>query len=242
MTTTQLSIFPLTITNDIPPGHLYAFKVCNSAGAWWCQRAFYALKNQLLEKYGHPADYDLQIIKKQCYACGGTGRFRDMRCNRCDNGIYQIRKVVLKRFILNNQLFHKPVGNLMETTPAKIAVIEHKYDEFECDYYPTYKYLPLDGPIINTIGGLIKHTPYGLNATWAYYYLLWHYNRESFHHRINYDIKIYRTNTQHKLKRLLNIFNPLKAYAEFFKIKETATGRDRRFAFLIVQARLARVF
>lgn len=56
-------IIPFKENADIPESHLYAIRVCNS-GAFAYKQSFYKLKSSILKKYGHEADYDLQIIKK----------------------------------------------------------------------------------------------------------------------------------------------------------------------------------
>ena len=220
-------LIPFKENADIPESHLHAFIVCNSAGKYWRhQRAFYKLKNEMLEKYGHACDYDLQVIKKECYTCGGSGMYSETaRCHNCDNGIYAIRKYVLKRYLLNGAIFHRPLGSLSSANvtgqPMTVFVrsAEDEYDGYP-HYLQNYNTITIDGPIVNTINGIIKHEPYALNPVWAYYYLLWHYDRQLFYKRINEDAKAYQTNTQHKLKNLLGRFNPLKAYAEFFAIKK----------------------
>lgn len=216
----QITI-PFKENADIPEAHLYAFRVCNSAGAWHDKEAFYKLKSEILKKYGHEADYDLQIIKKRCHSCYGKGLFRFHRnmvehCWSCQGtGIYQSKKVVLKRYILNGAIFHEPTGELYYTGELKVF-------DFREDGYgrPSFKYLPFNGRIVNEIDGIIKHEPMELNATWSFYYLLWNYNREMFFSCIQSDVNSYQTRTKHKLKMMLKKSNALKVFADFFKIKK----------------------
>ncbi len=209
----QMAI-PFKENADIPEAHFYAFRVCNSAGSWLYRQSFYQLKNDILEKYGHEADYDLQTIKKRCYTCNGTGKiYMENRCPNCINGVYSTKKVVLKRYVLNNAIFHKPMGELVFEGNLKV------FNGYE-DFYPTFKNEPFHGKIINKIDGLIKHEPMALHPVWAYYYLLFNYNREQFNTRINDDVKMFRTNTQYRLKLLLKKHNPLKALADFLEVKK----------------------
>lgn len=212
-------LIPFTEHADIPEAHLYAFTVCNSAGTWCYRSAFYKLKNELLEKYGHEADYDLQHIVKRCYSCDGKGNHHTgHRCWNCNNGVYARKDVLLKRFLLNGRLFHQPIGELEDN---RIKIFNGYYEsEYSCEQYPTFRYELFDGKIVSTITGLIQHERAKLHPVWAYYYLLWHYNRELFYKNMQSDLKSYQTNTQYKLKLLLNRFNPLKAYAEFFEVKQ----------------------
>lgn len=211
-------IIPFKENADIPESHLYAFRVCNSAGAWVYRYAFYQLKNTILEKYGHEADYDLQHIEKKCHSCDGKGNHPRGQCYRCNSGVYQRKKVVLKRWILNGCVFHKPVGEL---DSGKLKIFNGYYEsEYSGCEYPSFKYEQFNGRIINEIRGIIKHEPMPLSATWAFYYLLWNYDRDKFHKCIAQDVKAYQTNAQYKLKKLLRKYNPLKAYANFFEIKK----------------------
>lgn len=212
-------LMPFKENMDIPESHLYALRVCNSGGAWAFRSSFYKLKTQILEKYGHEADYDLQTIKKKCYTCNGTGQHRSGNaCWNCTNGIYQTKKVVLKRFLINAAIFHNPVGELFA---GKLKIFTGYYeDDYYCQEFPMFRSEEFNGRIVGEINGLIKHEPLALHPIWAYYYLLWHYDQTGFYKRIASDVKNYSTNTQYKLKKLLNKFNPLKAYAEFFEVKK----------------------
>lgn len=211
----QLAI-PFTDLQDIPSGHFHAFLVCNSADNWFYKQPFYSLKNEILKKYGNESDYDLQIIKKVCYSCDGKGNHHTGKaCRNCEKGIYQTKKVILKRYILNGALFHEPVGE-MRFNNHELKVF-NGYDE---DFCPKFRYVPFEGIIVNQINGIIKHEPINLNATWAYYYLVWKYKPETFLSLIASNLKHYNTNTQHKIKKLLKKYSPLKAFAEFFDVKK----------------------
>jgi len=210
-------LIPFKENADIPEAHLYALKVCNSATSWHYKKLFYNLKNEILKKYGHEADYDLQTIKKPCHSCGGKGVFKchwklPETCWSClGDGVYQTKKVVLKRYLLNGAIFHEPIGELFG---GKIKV----FDTYE-DYYPTFKYELFNGKIVNEIQGLIKHETIDLNATWSFYYLLWNYNREEFYKSITHNVNYCQTRTKYKLKKMLKKANPLKVFADFLKVK-----------------------
>jgi len=206
-------IIPFKENADIPEAHLYALRVCNSAGAWHYKQSFYKLKNEILKKYGHEADYDLQTIKKKCWSCDGKGNHdTGNACWNCDKGVYQTKRVVLKRYILNGALFHEPMGELSYFDKLKI------FDGYE-DWYPTFKYEAFNGRIVNQIEGLITHEPMELSPTWSFYYLLWNYNREQFYKQITSDVNSYQTRAKHKLKKMLEKSNPLKVFADYLKVK-----------------------
>lgn len=209
---------PLTETVDIPQPHFYALSVCNSAGAWAYRGSFYELKNELLQKYGHEADYDLQHIVKKCHSCDGNGNHTWGQCWNCDKGVYQRKDVVLKRYLLNGAVFHKPMGELVGN---RLKIFNGYYEgEYDGMDYPSFRFEPFDGKIVAVITGLIKHEPMKLHPIWAYYYLLWHYDRDYFYKILAGDLKNLRTNTQYKLKKLLKLYSPLRAYADFFEVKK----------------------
>lgn len=212
---------PFTENADIPESHLYAFRVCNSAGEWAYKSSFYKLKNELLLKYAHEADYDLQHIVKTCHSCDGKGNHHTgSQCYRCDKGVYARKKVILKRWILNGAVFHQPVGELVDGTKNLKIFSGYYEDEYNGEDYPAFKYETFTGRIVSEILGYIKHEPIGLHPIWAFYYLLWNYDREGFFKMMNSDLKNLQTNTQYRLKKLLKKFSPLKAYAEFFEVKK----------------------
>lgn len=210
-------LIPFKENSDIPESHLYALRVCNSAGAWTFKYSFYKLKNNILERYGHEADYDLQHIKKKCYSCDGKGNHVRGKCWNCDKGVYSRKDVVLKRYLINGAIFHKPIGELYNGRLKTFT--GYYYDEYGQEERANFKEEAFSGKIVSEIHGLIEHEPMALHPIWAYYYLLYHYDKDGFHVRINNDVKTFQTNTQYKLKQLLKKYNPLKAYADFFEVK-----------------------
>ena len=205
---------------DIPKSHFHAFLVCNSAAGWHRKGLFYELKTKLLKQFGHDADYDLQIIKKICNTCNGTGVFKcswklPETCWSCHGfKIYQTKEVILKRYILNESLFHEPIGEYLAAY-NKVKIFA-SYD----DRGPYFTEIPFNGKIIEKINGLIKHEPIKDNDTWYFYYLLWNYDRVLFYKCISNDVNCYSKKQKNKLKKLLERNNPLKVFADFFKIKK----------------------
>lgn len=191
---TELKLFPEQL--DIPEAHMKAFIVCNSSPT----QTFYLLKDKILTKYGHRNDYDLQIIEQTCWTCGGTGKFKcDWKltepCWSCHgDGIYMKKQILLERWILNDKLFHKPLGHFFN--------------------------IPVDKVIKNKIYGYIRHTPIKDNPQYCLYYLMWHYDRDMFFKYLTSDIQGYYKRERLKFQRLLRKNNPLNAIAEFLKVKK----------------------
>src|SRR4051812_16726157 len=112
---------------------IHWFRLANSAPP----RGFYSFKDPFLKRFAAPAGYDLQIIERECWTCSGSGSFdgRD-RCHRCGgDGVYRRDEIYLKRFLLADAVYHKPVDN---------GVVCHEND---------YRY----PKPFNTIEGRIKH-------------------------------------------------------------------------------------
>jgi len=94
-----------------------AFKIANS-GWYLAKPLFYKLKDKLLQLHGDYVGYDVQFVKKKCIRCDGTGNFffwkKDNygckeydKCNDCNGtGVYEVKKYFLKRYILNDEIFH----------------------------------------------------------------------------------------------------------------------------------------
>ena len=207
---------------DIPDSHFYAFKVCNSGKSHFYKPAFYVLKNELLQTYGRPNDFDLQEIEKKCRTCGGSGMYsKSEGCRNCGgSGIWATKKVVLKRYILNGAVFHQPVGEL--TYDGRLKVFDGYEEDHECGYgYAKFIYQNFHGIIKNKITGTIKHEPYKLSMEWAYLYLLWAYKRAEFHTTLDRIVKSYQTNAQHKFRILISKYTPLKAASIFFKVEKS---------------------
>lgn len=214
----QLPI-PFKETQDIPHSHFHAFMVCNSADSWYKKQSFYALKSKILKKYGTESNFDLQTINRICNTCDGKGIFKSgwklpETCWSCHgDGIFSTKKIVLKRWILNGALFHEPIGEF-ENDGLYIKINTNRIIE----HYPVYRYEEFNGKIVNQITGIIKHEPLELNPTWSFYYLTWHYNREGFLSLISSDLNMYHTRTKNKLKKMLREHNPLKVFANHYKV------------------------
>jgi hypothetical protein len=81
---------------------------------------FYAIKEQLLAKYGKHIGYDVQHIEgKKCFSCDGTGVYTGYywqsgeewhdACYHCYGGWYKRPQwILLKRFKFGKFTFHKP--------------------------------------------------------------------------------------------------------------------------------------
>ncbi|HRG38021.1 MAG TPA: hypothetical protein PK289_05785 [Bacteroidia bacterium] len=192
--TFQTQLFPETL--DIPEAHMKAFIICNSSPT----QTFYLLKDKILTKYGHRNDYDLQIIKKTCNSCNGTGKFKcnwkpTETCWSClGDGIYMKKQIILERWILNGNLFHKPLGHFFK--------------------------LPVDTVIKNKIYGYIRHDPKEGNSQYCLYYLMWNYDRDMFWKYLEHDIGCYYKSQRLKLQRLLRKYSPLTAISQFLKVRK----------------------
>lgn len=71
---------------------------------------FYELKDALLSRFGEQmAHWDLQHIVKPCWGPGQEGCLKE-HCRRCmGTGIYEQKWVRLNRWIVGNNVFHRPV-------------------------------------------------------------------------------------------------------------------------------------
>lgn len=75
----------------------------------------YALKDELLKKYGHLIGYDSQTIHLWCRSCYGSGIWRSEfsdrsdTCDRCcGTGVYRKYWVMLERWSLWGAVYHRP--------------------------------------------------------------------------------------------------------------------------------------
>lgn len=206
---------------DIHKSHLYALKVCNSAVNWSEKQSFYTFKKHILKKYGNEDGYDLQVIKKECYDCNGTGVFKcnwkpTETCWSClGSGTYKTKSFILKRYFINRVLFYEPLGELIH---GQLVSFDGYYDEYPAE--KKFKYNYFDEPIKNTINGIIKHEKISdLNPTFAYYYLLWNYDKTLLLSEINKYVKSMKNYKRQQLNALFRKHNPLKVFADYFKVK-----------------------
>lgn len=214
-----MTLFKETGTN-IPASHFYAFKACNNGGSYWYKQDFYKLKNQLLDLFGHEDGHDLQVIVKKCHSCAGTGMYwQDEECYRCGGtGIFDIKHVVLKRYRLNGEVFHRPLGRLTHNR-TQIEI----FDGYDTHGYTKFKYEPFTGKFTDTIHGIILHKPGELNPNWAYLYLLFNYDKIAFLSAIKEMVARAQTNTKYKLRTLLKQYSPLQAMHRYFEVKPQHT-------------------
>ena len=98
----------------LPLGRL--LHLANASPPFEFRKEFYALKEEILERYGTRDGHDVQHIPgKECYTCDGTGIFERYNgdtdyCYRCGgSGWYKSPVwVVLERFRLGRFSFHIP--------------------------------------------------------------------------------------------------------------------------------------
>jgi len=151
------------------------FYLANS-GVYEEKQLFYQhVKNIILEKHADFIGYDLQIIEHKCWSCGGTGVWKkywyegnaryllkEEKCWNCKNGIYQIKKISLKRYILNGSVYHIPCDESM---------IDKE-------------------PVQNIIQGIVKHDVVDLKEAFeSFLILLWVYNRTEFYYHVKNVLK-----------------------------------------------------
>ena len=164
---TQLELIPLT--KQIPQWLADYFYKAN-AGNYRYKQSFYSdIKNPVLEKYAEFIGYEMQVIEYPCNSCDGDGKFKHYHyedgrryliktepCWHCTNGIYQIRKFTLKKYVLNGVIYHIPG-----------------------DFNPYVRHLS------TVIKGRIEHEPVDSSeALNAYLILLWWYNKRVFYYRM----------------------------------------------------------
>lgn len=107
------------------------------------KQSFYKLKNILLTENGTYLGYYKQIIKSDCWTCGGTGEyiFYDFytgspsgydTCNKCDgSGVHHFNYYYLKTYSFYGKIFHLPVYDPPQT--GELGVIKgHIQHEIKC--------------------------------------------------------------------------------------------------------------
>ena len=124
---------------------------------------FYRIKHQILIKYGTKIGQEIQHIKKECWACDGSGIFKcewkePESCWSCrGTGVYEEFWSRLDKYKLGNWYFHNPIERL-------------------------YKYEPLfEGEALPIIEGYIRHVKpkYRIGTECALWLFLF-YDRETF--------------------------------------------------------------
>ncbi len=116
-------------TTVIPGRHLSMLHKANAAEYSEKKEIFYPFKRRFLERYASAAGYDRQEITKKCRCdngiwrpnCSrcwdgcedsGTGCPREETCYKCNGtGIYFRKTFYLKRYLLNNALYHVLLGD-----------------------------------------------------------------------------------------------------------------------------------
>lgn len=145
-----MSKLPFPQNLDISKRSFFLFTVCNSAEYFYEKQSFYQLKSRLLRKYGKQDGYDLQIIDRHCYSCEGTGIYMryghktGRTCNSCGgSGIYMTKQIALRRFILNDQVFHEPAPEISTSDLLFHSKIKGLIKHEKPDYNATYAYAEL---------------------------------------------------------------------------------------------------
>lgn len=101
--------------NATPPAH--------------AREEFYALKQAILERYGIRCGYDVQEIVHKCW--GYRYDPCDANCEKCDGtGIFEKKVILLERWQLAGQVFHRPLQRLpvafSEVAPTIHGKIAHR--------------------------------------------------------------------------------------------------------------------
>lgn len=162
---TQLELFHKV--KHIPDWLAVHFYKAN-AGNYPGKNDFYSLLKPAILSHGEFIGYELQIIKKKCFTCFGTGTYKQYRweygerylihkepCRNCTNGIYYTKKVTLMKFNLNGNVYHIPLPELKN-----------------------------DVQYIGEINGLVTHENIpGDEAYRSFLILLWKYNKPMFYQK-----------------------------------------------------------
>jgi hypothetical protein len=216
---------------DISPGTAALFQACNSAKNWWLKSEFYKFKKEFLAIYGNENDYDVQIIRKPCYDCEGTGLFHHYKrrgretCWSCrGTGIFSLKHVLLKRFILNDNIYHEPIAEI-EGTMLK------KYEAYDTNGYPAVSYTKFEGKIVGTIIGLIKHDEPQYDPTYAFFYLLYFYNKNQLYYIIINFLKSKSQREVDKFKQIMRRNRPLEYLKKLFHINQNEIDKIEELPF-----------
>lgn len=196
---------------EFPEKDLNLLLACNGAQNWSYKKpTFYNLKSTILKKYGSFDEYDIQILKKQCFKCNGKG------CVECDKGIYSVTKIALQRYLLNEYVFHIPVGRVLENGYIDLFT------------YSENKILKLkENHIVyrNNIQGLIVHKPVVANIhyTFALFVLFFKYDKDMFYFQLEQLSSNLYSKQKGKYRTALRKHNlMMDGLADFFGIYESA--------------------
>ena len=202
-------MIPYKDNSDIPAIDFYFFKVCNSVPRFHNLRhSIYELKNKILNKYGvNNGSYDLQIIKRKCHNCNGTGkRWNGEDCFRCSNGVYRIDYVALKRYTLNGELFHNPLDNVSST--GVLTIFENGKVEKRQLYFA------------NTIHGLIEKPKPKISIEFAYLWLLYSYDVDKFYPALKSYRQGIKGKAVYKFNNCIKNLPIMKGLSNYFGVKE----------------------
>lgn len=110
---------------------LYAANTCPPP---ICRDRFYAMKDAILKRYGSNTGHVVQHIKKECWACDGTGIFHcdwkgDESCLKCSGtGLYSEVWVLLERWEFNGYSFLRPIHR---TGSPDLTINKHSFGMVE---------------------------------------------------------------------------------------------------------------
>lgn len=192
---------------EFPEKDLNLLLACNGANNWTMKQKFYSLKATILNKHGSFDEYDLQILQKKCDRCDGKG------CDVCVNGIYNVNKIALKRYLVNEYVFHIPVGRITEKGDIEVFGIENK----------TLKLIEHRIVYRNNIQGIINHKPTdsNLNYTFAFFILCFKYDKNRFYDEIgDYSSRLYAKQKGKYRSALRNNDLMMDGLSEHFGITE----------------------
>jgi hypothetical protein len=101
----------------------WLLNLANRADKISCKEQFYAIKKKLLLKHGTFIGEEIQHIRKECYSCEGTGKFKcewkqTESCWGCGGtGVFEQYWTRLDKYKLGNYFFHNPTKKQYEYEP-----------------------------------------------------------------------------------------------------------------------------
>lgn len=120
----------------VPDSHLRWFRAANAGDYYEKRWLFYPFKQRFLHAHAITDGFDLQTIVKKCWCGDGIWRGRDddlpkhlhQICFKCHGtAIYETKRIVLVRWLLNGTVFHTPSDKSFETWP-KDTHFKNRFD------------------------------------------------------------------------------------------------------------------
>lgn len=206
---------------EFPEKDLNLFLACNGAQNWSHKPRFYNLKTTILNKHGSFDEYDIQFLKKKCTTCNGTGVFihynskESEECHHCNKGIYSEHKIALKRFLLNEYVFHIPVGKVLENGDIELFSYNENKDTLKLrEHRIVYR---------NNIQGLVVHKPSvpNIHFTFAFFVLCYKYDKSQFYFELeNFSSALHSKQKGNYRSALRNNDLMMDGLAEFLTISD----------------------